>query len=107
MNVIAFDPYANPALCAAAQVTLKETMDELFTEADFLTIHTPMIASTKGMISSAELSKMKPTARILDVARGGIIDETALYDALESGTRGWPSRQNGTSLFTRPDASIH
>lgn len=85
MNVIAFDPYANPALCAAAQVTLKETIDELFTEADFLTIHTPMIASTKGMISSAELNKLKHTARILNVARGGIIDETALLEALEAG----------------------
>jgi D-3-phosphoglycerate dehydrogenase len=85
MNLIAYDPYANPALCAAAQVTLKESMDELFAEADFLTIHTPMIASTKGMISSAELSKMKSTARILNVARGGIIDEAALLEALEAG----------------------
>lgn len=86
MNVIAFDPYANPALCAAAQVTLKESMDELFEAADFLTVHTPMIASTKGMISGAELSKMKPSARILNVARGGIIDEAALLEALEAGT---------------------
>ncbi|KIW04309.1 phosphoglycerate dehydrogenase [Verruconis gallopava] len=85
MNCIAYDPYANPALCAAAQVALKDSMDELFAEADFLTIHTPMIASTKGMISSAELGKMKPTARILNVARGGIIDEGALLEALDAG----------------------
>jgi D-3-phosphoglycerate dehydrogenase len=85
MNLIAYDPYANPALCAVAQVTLKESMDDLFSEADFLTIHTPMIASTKGMISSTELAKMKPTARILNVARGGIIDEAALLEALEAG----------------------
>lgn len=48
--------------------------------------HTPMIASTKGLIGSTELALMKPTARVLNVARGGIIDETALLSALEVGT---------------------
>jgi D-3-phosphoglycerate dehydrogenase len=86
MNIIAYDPYANPSLCAAASVTLKSSLDELLTAADFFTIHTPLIASTKGMISSAELAKMKPTARIMNVARGGMIDETALLQALEAGT---------------------
>ncbi|KAK5129746.1 hypothetical protein LTR08_002922 [Meristemomyces frigidus] len=86
MNLIAYDPYANPALAAAANVEMVPTMDEVFAQADFLTVHTPMIASTKGMIGAAELSKMKPTAQILNVARGGIIDETALLEALEAGT---------------------
>ncbi|TID21031.1 phosphoglycerate dehydrogenase [Venturia nashicola] len=85
MNLIAYDPYANPSLCAAASVTIKPTMDELFAESDFLTIHTPMIASTKGMIGLLELSKMKSTARILNVARGGIVDEAGLLEALETG----------------------
>lgn len=85
MNLIAYDPYANPSLCAAASVTIKNTMDELFAESDFLTIHTPMIASTKGMIGLPELSKMKPTARVLNVARGGIVDEAGLLEALETG----------------------
>lgn len=85
MNLIAYDPYANPSLCAAASVIIKPTMDELFAESDFLTIHTPMIASTKGMIGLPELSKMKPTARILNVARGGIVDEAGLLEALETG----------------------
>jgi D-3-phosphoglycerate dehydrogenase len=85
MNLIAYDPYANPSLCAAASVTIKNTMDEIFAEADFLTIHTPMIASTKGMIGLPELSKMKPTARVLNVARGGIVDEAGLLEALETG----------------------
>ena len=61
-------------------------MEELLEQADFLTIHTPMIASTKGIIGASELSKMKKTARILNVARGGIIDEAALLSALEVGT---------------------
>ncbi|KAK1814293.1 hypothetical protein LTR12_011338 [Friedmanniomyces endolithicus] len=86
MRLSAFDPYANPALAASANVEILPTMDELFEQADFLTIHTPMIASTKGLIGSAELSKMKPTARVLNVARGGIVDESALLEALEAGT---------------------
>ncbi|WPG98517.1 Hypothetical protein R9X50_00130800 [Acrodontium crateriforme] len=86
MELIAYDPYANPSLAAAANVELFPTIDELFIQADFLTIHTPMIASTKGLIGTPELSKMKPTARILNVARGGIIDETALLAALENGS---------------------
>ncbi|KAK0919005.1 hypothetical protein LTR91_000931 [Friedmanniomyces endolithicus] len=86
MRLSAFDPYANPSLAASANVEILPTMDELFEQADFLTIHTPMIASTKGLIGSAELSKMKPTARVLNVARGGIVDESALLEALEAGT---------------------
>lgn len=86
MNLVAYDPYANPSLAAAANVELLSSMDELLEQADFLTIHTPMIASTKGIIGGPELSKMKPTARVLNVARGGIVDEAALLSALEAGT---------------------
>jgi D-3-phosphoglycerate dehydrogenase / 2-oxoglutarate reductase len=86
MNLVAFDPYANPSLAAAANVELVPSMDELLAQADFLTIHTPMIASTKGIIGATELSKMKKTARILNVARGGIVDENALLSALEAET---------------------
>lgn len=83
---MAYDPYANPSLAAAADVELVNTMDDLLAQADFLTVHTPMIASTKGVIGESELAKMKPTARVLNVARGGIIDEEALLSALENGT---------------------
>jgi D-3-phosphoglycerate dehydrogenase len=86
MDLMAYDPYANPSLAAAANVELLSSMDELLEKADFLTIHTPMIASTKGIIGASELSKMKPTARVLNVARGGIVDESALLSALEEGT---------------------
>ena len=86
MELMAYDPYANPSLAAAANVELLSSMDELLEKADFLTIHTPMIASTKGIIGASELSKMKPTARVLNVARGGIVDESALLSALEEGT---------------------
>ncbi|KAJ4299014.1 hypothetical protein N0V90_004258 [Kalmusia sp. IMI 367209] len=86
MRLIAFDPYANESLAAAASVTLLPSLAELLRQADFLTLHTPLIASTKGMISRTELATMKPTARILNVARGGMIDEDALVEALDAGT---------------------
>lgn len=85
MNVAALDPYASPAVAASANVDLVPSLAGLLPLADFLTIHTPLIASTKGMISTAELAQMKPGSRILNVARGGTIDEAALLAALESG----------------------
>lgn len=85
MNVAASDPYASAAVAAAANVTLIPTLGELLPLVDFLTIHTPMLASTKGMLSTNELNQMKKGARVLNVARGGIVDEVALLAALESG----------------------
>ena len=85
MTVNALDPYASPAVAASASVNLVSSLAEFLPSADFLTIHTPLIASTRGMISKAELAQMKPGARILNVARGGTIDEEALLEALESG----------------------
>lgn len=85
MNVVASDPYASPQVAAANNVELVQTLNDLLPLVDFLTIHTPMLASTKGMMSTMELNLLKPGARILNVARGGIIDESALLDALESG----------------------
>ncbi|EXJ82658.1 phosphoglycerate dehydrogenase [Capronia epimyces CBS 606.96] len=85
MNVVAADPYASQSVAAAANVILVESLAELLPRADFLTIHTPMLASTRGMLSSTELNQMKRGARILNVARGGIVDEKALLSALDSG----------------------
>ncbi|EFQ96880.1 D-3-phosphoglycerate dehydrogenase [Nannizzia gypsea CBS 118893] len=85
MKVNAVDPYASSAVAASASVTLMRSLTELLPTVDFLTIHTPLIASTKGMISTAELAQMKPGSRILNVARGGTIDEPALLNALETG----------------------
>jgi D-3-phosphoglycerate dehydrogenase len=88
MTVNALDPYASPAVAASASVNLVSSLPELLSSADFLTIHTPLISSTRGMISQAELAQMKPGARILNVARGGTVDEEALWAALESGHLG-------------------
>lgn len=105
MNLIAYDPYANAQFAAAASVAIVPTMAELIKEADFLTIHTPLIASTKGMIGAAELSTMKPTARILNVARGGMIDEDALISALDAGTIAGAGLDVFTSEPPEPDSS--
>ncbi|KAK4948661.1 hypothetical protein LTR10_012665 [Elasticomyces elasticus] len=85
MNILAADPYASASVAAAANVQLVESLTDLLPQIDFLTIHTPMLASTRGMLSTNELNTMKRGARILNVARGGIIDEEALLLALESG----------------------
>ncbi|KAI9818886.1 MAG: hypothetical protein M1827_007707 [Pycnora praestabilis] len=85
MHVTALDPYASTSLAATANVALVQSLPALLAVSDFLTIHTPLIASTKGMIGTAELRSMKKGARILNVARGGMIDETALLGALEEG----------------------
>ncbi|KAF1911969.1 D-isomer specific 2-hydroxyacid dehydrogenase [Ampelomyces quisqualis] len=105
MRLIAYDPYANPNLAAAASVTLRPSLAELLKEADFLTLHTPLIASTKGMIGKAELNTMKPTARILNVARGGMIDEDALVEALDAGTIAGAGIDVFTSEPPQPDSS--
>lgn len=85
MHVQALDPYASPAVASSHNVSLLSSLPDLLAVSDFLTIHTPLIASTKGMISTKELQSMKKGARILNVARGGMIDEAALLDALENG----------------------
>ncbi|KAF1925986.1 phosphoglycerate dehydrogenase [Didymella exigua CBS 183.55] len=105
MRLIAYDPYANPTLAAAASVTIRSSLAELLQEADFLTLHTPLIASTKGMIGKAELATMKPTARILNVARGGMIDEDALVEALDAGIIAGAGIDVFTSEPPKPDSS--
>lgn len=105
MRLIAYDPYANPQLAAAASVSIRTSLAELLKEADFLTLHTPLIASTKGMIGAAELATMKPTARILNVARGGMIDEDALLEALNAGTIAGAGIDVFTSEPPQPESS--
>ncbi|PJJ55249.1 phosphoglycerate dehydrogenase [Compostimonas suwonensis] len=84
-NVIAYDPYVTSARAQQLGVTLV-TLDELLAQSDFITIHMPKTPETTGMIGEAQLALMKPTAFIVNVARGGLIDETALAAALTAGT---------------------
>ncbi|KAJ8131638.1 hypothetical protein O1611_g1980 [Lasiodiplodia mahajangana] len=73
MKVIGFDPYANPDLARQTGVErLVPRLTDMLPEIDFLTIHTPLLASTLDLIGAAEFKLMKPTARVLNVARGGV-----------------------------------
>jgi phosphoglycerate dehydrogenase-like enzyme len=80
----AYDPFADPAAAARLGVELV-ALDELLRTADFVSIHCPLNAQTRGLIGKRELALMKPSAYLLNTARGGIVDEDALYDALERG----------------------
>jgi D-3-phosphoglycerate dehydrogenase len=84
MNVLVFDPYLTDRKAEELGVS-KCDVDTLTTQADFITIHTPLTPETKGLINAQRLSKMKKTARIVNAARGGIIDEAALAAALQAG----------------------
>jgi D-3-phosphoglycerate dehydrogenase len=83
MNVVAYDPYVTSARAQQLGVTLL-SLEELLRSSDFITIHMPKTPETTGMISTDELALMKPTAFIVNVARGGLIDEDALFAALKS-----------------------
>lgn len=84
-NVIAYDPYITAA--RAQQLGVQTvSLDELLEQSDFITIHMPKTPETTGMIGTEQFARMKPTAFIVNVARGGLIDEDALHDALVSRT---------------------
>jgi D-3-phosphoglycerate dehydrogenase len=83
-RIVAYDPYVTPARAQQLGVTLL-TLPELLAQSDFVTIHMPKTPETTGMISTDQLAIMKPTAYVVNVARGGLIDEEALYVALRSG----------------------
>jgi D-3-phosphoglycerate dehydrogenase len=84
MRVLANDPYLTEEQAAEHGARLVGLL-ELLQRADVITVHTPLTAQTRGLIGRAQIAAMKPGARLLNVARGGIVDEDALADALESG----------------------
>ncbi len=87
MRVVAHDPFL-PAgatgLPGLPGVTIA-TLDQLLVEADFLTVHTPLTDATRGLVGTRELARAKPGLRVINAARGGIVDEPALIAALQSG----------------------
>ena len=86
MRVIALDPFVTAAKAAELGYDTAANLDELLPKVDFLTVHVPGGADTKSLIGTRELGLMKKSARILNVARGGIVDEKALAEALAAGT---------------------
>jgi D-3-phosphoglycerate dehydrogenase len=84
MNLIAYDPYLQPARAAQLNVELVE-LDELLKRSDFITIHLPKTKETANLIGEEALKRVKPEVRIINAARGGVLDETALYNAIKEG----------------------
>ena len=84
MRVIAYDPFLSPERAIEIGVE-KVELDQLLHRADFITLHTPLTERTRRIIDAGALAKMKPAARIINCARGGLIDEAALAEALKTG----------------------
>lgn len=87
MDLIAYDPYVSPARAAQLGIEVV-TLDELLSRADTISIHLPKTPETKGLIGAEQLTKVKPSVIIVNDARGGLIDEDALADAVREGRVG-------------------
>lgn len=84
MKILGFDPYISDDMALQLGIELS-SLEKIYKESDFITLHTPLTEKTKGMISKKEIETMKKSVRIINCARGGIIDEAALADALKEG----------------------
>ena len=82
MKVLAYDVYWDEAYASANGIEYAEP-DRIFSEADFISLHLPLMEATKGFVGKVQLDRMKPTAVLINTARGGLIDEAALLDALQ------------------------
>ena len=106
MRLIAADPYASPETARKLNVELM-TLEELLPQADFLTIHTALTTGTRGLLGAEELAQLKPTARIINCARGGIVDEAALLEALNAGKLAGVALDVLTKEPPGDDATLH
>ena len=85
MQIVAYDPFIAPEQARDLEIELAP-LDEVYSRADFLTVHTPLTAETRGLIDREVFAKMKKGARVINCARGGLIDEAALVEAIADGT---------------------
>jgi len=82
MKVLGFDPFAAPADAEKLGVEISDGLENIFKESDYITVHVPRNEQTVNMVGAEQIAMMKPTVRLINCARGGIINEDALYDAL-------------------------
>lgn len=108
MKMVAYDPYITQQVLDPASIKLTD-LDTVLKESDFITIHALLTNETRGMVNAAAIKKMKKTAFIINCARGGIIDEKALKEALDSGNLAGASLDvfeneppTGSQLVTHP-----
>merc|ERR1719419_290233 len=87
MTTIGFDPMVSKESAAESNIEWM-TLDEMWPKIDYVTVHTPLIPQTKGLLNDVSFGKCKPGVRVVNCARGGIIDEEALLRALQSGQCG-------------------
>ncbi|MGI8604247.1 MAG: phosphoglycerate dehydrogenase [Verrucomicrobiales bacterium] len=85
MRVLAYDPYLTAQRAQTMRIELKEKLEDALAEADFITLHMPLTKETKGMINAERLERCKKGVRLVNCARGGLVDEEALVAALECG----------------------
>ncbi len=85
MTVLGYDPFLSEERARQYGIELHRDLDEIVRRADYLTVHTPLTDETRGMIGAERLAAMPAGARVINCARGGIVDEQALADAIESG----------------------
>ncbi len=85
MNVLGFDPFLSEEKASQLGIELYRDLDAMITKCDILTVHTPLTAETRGLLGAKRLATLKKGVRIVNCARGGIVDEEALADAIESG----------------------
>src|ERR1700736_3156800 len=85
MRVFAYDPYLSAARARSLQVQLVDELDDLLANSDFISLHTPLTTETRHLLDAGRLQKTRRGVRIINCARGGLIDETALAAALQSG----------------------
>jgi D-3-phosphoglycerate dehydrogenase len=88
MRVVAYDPYLSASRARSLQVELVENLDDAVARADFITLHMPLTPETKYMLNRERLAKAKRGVRIINCARGGLVEEAALLEALQSGQVG-------------------
>ena len=85
MRVLVYDPYLSNERARDLGVRKADSLDSLYAESDFITLHVPLTDSTKGMVDAAAFAKMKSGVRLMNCARGGLVVESDLKDAIESG----------------------
>ncbi|MFZ5492700.1 MAG: hydroxyacid dehydrogenase [Pseudomonadota bacterium] len=85
MQLVGYDPFVDAAGMAEHGVRKVETVDEVIDAADYITVHVPLLDATRGLFSTAQFARMKPTAIFINTARGEVVDEPALIAALQTG----------------------
>jgi D-3-phosphoglycerate dehydrogenase len=85
MKLIGYDPLVTPLEAKKLGLEITDKVEKIYREADYITVHVPKTDKTSNMIGAEQIKMMKPTVRLINTARGGIINEDALYDALAAG----------------------